>query len=123
MNALLVFAGGGLGSLLRFGIGQLGTFFGWGKSLFPWSTLLANVLACLFMALLVGLDQESISAKTRMFGMIGFCGGLSTFSTFSLENHRLLQEGAWGFLALNILLSTAGCLAIFFLYQRSLTLE
>ena len=83
MNALLVFAGGGLGSLLRFGIGQAGMFFGWGKSLFPWSTLLANVLACLFMALLVGLDQEGINAKSRMFGMIGFCGGLSTFSTLT----------------------------------------
>jgi CrcB protein len=119
MNAIWVFIGGGLGSLARYGISLGALRMGFWKSSFPWATLIANLAACAIMAaLLLWTETQEANNKWRLMGMIGFCGGLSTFSTFSLENYRLLENGFYSYLAANILLNTLGCLAIFWIYHR-----
>ena len=91
-NALLIFIGGGLGSLVRYLIGQ--TLIGF-KSSFPWPTLLANYLGCFLIGLLLGwaLKNDSTRSELYLFAVIGFCGGLTTFSTFSAESLHLLKSG------------------------------
>lgn len=89
---LTVFIGGGLGSIARFGIGRwlhAGNNFG-----FPVGTLVANVLACFILGLFIGLAEQKlvISPVARLFWTVGFCGGFSTFSTFSFENLQMLQN-------------------------------
>jgi CrcB protein len=116
MNALWVFLGGGLGSLIRFGISRLSARLELNQSGFPWATFLANVLACVIMSWViifiakVGGDNERI----RLFALVGLCGGLSTFSTFSLENYQLIQNGQIGLALVNILANTIACLLVFF---------
>ncbi len=90
---LFVFLGGGLGSICRFGLGHWLSAY---KFQFPWATFAANVLACLVLGVFV-----SLSIKGRLGGpmsvllMAGFCGGFSTFSTFSNETVQMLIAGQW----------------------------
>ena len=82
-----------------------------------WGTLGANVLACLLLGYLAyGASQESYSPTTRLLLATGFCGGFSTFSTFSLEAFSLLQSGRTGLAALYVGLSLVlglGAIAVF----------
>ncbi len=112
MNYLLVFLGGGLGSICRFGIAQwMATF----KFHFPWATILANVLACLVLGVLVGLTMKSkLSEPMGFFLMVGFCGGFSTFSTFTNETFQELATGEWGRALANVMVSLVVCLVSLF---------
>ncbi len=84
-----VFIGGGLGSLCRYGIGQA-----WDSSHFYLGTFLANVISCLILGFLIGMSSESLlKSPHRLLLMTGFCGGFSTFSTFSGELVQLYQGG------------------------------
>lgn len=64
---------------------------------FPWGTLFVNVTGSFmigFYAALTGPDGRLlVSARQRLFVMVGFCGGYTTFSAFSLETLRLVQSG------------------------------
>ncbi len=92
-SLLIVFLGGGLGSVVRFSLGK------WINSLhshhFPWGTLVVNVVACFALGLIIGLadHKQIISPSARLFWAVGFCGGFSTFSTFSNDTLILLQNG------------------------------
>jgi CrcB protein len=92
-EAFYIFAGSGLGGLTRYGLGR------WINTLhttsFPFGTFVVNVLACFILGFVVGLADERklISSGSRMFWVIGFCGGFSTFSTFSHETLSLLMDG------------------------------
>lgn len=114
MNALLVFVGGGIGSLLRYGVMVL--VLRWkGTVHFPWATLVANTAAALIMALIIAWFTrmgEEVPVRLKHFALIGLCGGFSTFSTFSYENYVLLQAGQWSWMVLNVLVSVVASLAM-----------
>jgi CrcB protein len=91
---MLVFVGGGLGSLSRylFGVwmaGQLG-------SAFPWSTLTINVAGSFLIGLVATLADEArlFSTDQRTFLVVGVLGGFTTFSSFALESSRLWEAGS-----------------------------
>lgn len=97
---LLVFIGGGLGSLCRFGIAQVLRHHNF---TFPWATLGANIVSCILLGALVGWSmKDGLSNSTRLLMMTGFCGGFSTFSTFTLETYDLLMAGNTGYAFANI---------------------
>jgi CrcB protein len=105
---LLVFLGGGMGSLLRYGLSQI--LLRWSGA-FPYSTLCANLLACVVLGLLVvGVSRGIVSEQMRLFLAVGFCGGLSTFSTFSNETLQLLQQQRYDIAALYITCTLVICL-------------
>ncbi len=107
IGALYVFLGGGLGSLCRYGIALLLSNYG---AKLPTATIVANVLACIVLGLIAGLAlRNSQNEQLLLFGAVGFCGGFSTFSTFSLENVQLWEAGHYNALAFNVLLSVILC--------------
>jgi len=90
LNVALVLVGGGLGSLVRYGSSLLaGRLFGDG---FAWGTLLVNLVGCFLIGFVVGCADRALVSKTlRIFLVTGFLGGLTTFSSFSLESVRFMQ--------------------------------
>lgn len=100
MTILLVFAGGVIGAPARYLIDrkvQSGH-----DSLFPFGTLIVNVIGCLVLGLLTGAAR-SLPDDLVVFAGTGFCGALTTFSTFGFETTRLLEQGALGKAGLNAL--------------------
>lgn len=95
-TALLIFAGGGLGSVVRYGLGKWVS--GMHQINFPFGTLVVNVVACFVLGVVIGLadHKQVLSVDARVFWAIGFCGGFSTFSTFSYETLGLFQQPAVG---------------------------
>lgn len=116
---LLVFIGGGLGSLCRYFIGVALAPF---ALRFPLATLCANFFAaCIMGAALAFFEKNYISDAQKWLLTTGFCGGFSTFSTFAAETTSLAQNGHWLLAGVNIILNLAFCLVGFalvrYLYQ------
>ncbi len=107
---LYVFIGGGLGSLVRFLLGKWVNSFH--NSNFPFGTFIINIVACFVLGFIIGLaDQKQIlSPAIRLFLVVGFCGGFSTFSAFSSETLTLIQQGQNTTMLLYVLLSVVVCL-------------
>jgi len=118
MIFLLIFIGGGLGSVSRFGIGKAIPLFYSGK--FPLGTLIVNTLACLLVGIVLYLfkDKLTTSENLRYFVIIGFCGGFSTFSAFSLETVKLMQDGLIAYAFVNILVSLSIGFGVIYLLIR-----
>ncbi len=95
MNAfLLVGTGGALGAMSRYGTGVIITRM-WGV-IFPYGTLFANITGSLFMGLLIGGLARFTplwQGDARLFVAVGFLGGFTTFSSFSLDVVILVQRG------------------------------
>ena len=90
--ALLVFLGGGIGSVLRYLVGKL---FQGPLGTFPTGTMTVNVIGSLLIGILVGygLKNGGLSEPQTLLLVTGFCGGFTTFSTFALENQTVLKTG------------------------------
>ncbi|TYO98271.1 camphor resistance protein CrcB [Geothermobacter ehrlichii] len=111
MQLLYITVFGGLGCLSRYLVS------GWvyalaGRAL-PWGTLAVNVVGSLLLGFLMesGLRSTLIPAEIRMGLTTGFMGGFTTFSTFSYETVRLLEEGSWLQAGANMALNLAVCVA------------
>lgn len=117
---IAIFLGGGLGSVARFGITRLVLAIGL-KGAFPWATLFSNMLATGMLAWLILRMQAQLEDRDALKAMlaVGFCGGFSTFSTFSYENFLLLREGQALMAAANIVISVVACLALFYIIAKS----
>ena len=114
-NLLLIFLGGGLGSLARYSVGR--GLAAYSMSL-PYGTLAANILACVILGFFTGwvaLRDADTLVPVRAFLAVGFCGGFSTFSTFSNETLAMLLNDRWGDALFNIGLSVILCLLASFL--------
>ena len=87
---ILVGIGSGIGGVCRYLISLLMPF---ANNSFPWGTFTANIIGCLLIGLLWGVTSrfQSLSPSFSLFLMVGFCGGFTTFSTFSKESLALLQ--------------------------------
>lgn len=114
---LAVFIGGGIGSVGRYGLSlwiQRMSF----QTVFPWATLIANVLACLVLALVIFVFKDKLGLNTSLLLATGFCGGLSTFSTFSLESVDLMHKQQYGILGIYVGASLLACFACIWLISR-----
>ena len=102
----LVFIGGGLGSVTRYLVGR------WlPVATFPVSILLVNVLASAVLGWVVGwVASRAAGDEARLLVGVGFCGGLSTFSSFSYDTLALLQNGRWANALINVVLNVVLCL-------------
>ena len=90
---LLVGLGGGVGSILRYLTSVcLSRYFSY---IFPLATFAVNIIGCFLMGLLFGLTAkyDLLNNDLKLLLMIGFCGGYTTFSAFSIENMQLIGSG------------------------------
>lgn len=117
MNWLAVFIGGGLGSVCRYGISVWSK--NWDMTL-PIGTLVSNLLASVILAVVVVTFQKSSGPSQFVYLMlaVGFCGGFSTFSTFSMETFELFRQNLIGWALLNILISVATCVGVIWLLVK-----
>lgn len=116
---ILIFAGGGLGSVCRFLLGK------WSLAFFPnhlpVGTLVANILSCLVLGITVAYLAKAGSLSVGYaFIVVGFCGGFSTFSTFSYETLLLMQDGKWAWALGNICVSVIACIVLLYLLSKHL---
>jgi CrcB protein len=109
MNWLYVFIGGGLGSMARYWIGHLLKDL---RCSLPVSTLTANLFAALMIGVLYFSGVKTRQEQWWLLLASGFCGGLSTFSAFSLETLELFRSGSYMVAVLNIVLSVTCCLLL-----------
>lgn len=117
-NYIVVFIGAGLGGILRY----------WSSNFvykflppdFPYGTLFVNVLGSLIIGLVMFYFNENklISPTVRVFLTVGFCGGLTTFSTFSFETINLLKEREFYFASLNIISNVFITLLVLFVVYK-----
>lgn len=113
-QVLLVFLGGGLGSVLRYIIGK---YLNSTETGIPYGTFAANILGSLLIGIILGVavKNNTLSQNQTLLLATGFCGGFTTFSTFAYENHVFLKSGDFTSFAIYTITSfIIGFLAVFF---------
>ncbi len=116
-NIGIVFIGGGAGSVLRFLLSV--TVLRFQPLHLPVATLVANLIACAVLALIVRFSGSiSANEQLKLLLLTGFCGGLSTFSTFSYESLLLVKTGNWHWAAANVVINLLICFGILFTLIR-----
>lgn len=117
MAFLFVFLGGGTGAACRYAMSLINV-----KTDFPLTTFAVNVIGCLAIGVLAGISMRNPGGKKSAAGMlffrVGFCGGFTTFSTFSLETLTLFRQGkilpAALYVAVSVVCGLAGTALGFF---------
>ncbi len=112
-STISVAIGGALGTAARYFCSlALARWFG---EVFPWGTLFVNVTGSFIIGFFFTLTATGgrllISPDWRIFVTVGFCGGFTTFSSFSLQTLALLRDGEWLLANLNAFGSLALCMA------------
>jgi fluoride exporter len=112
VRLLLICLGGAVGTGARYLIGGLAAR--WLGPEFPYGTLFINVLGSFLIGFIqqVGLTTLAIPETTRLVLTIGVMGGFTTYSSFSYETIRLIENGSWLGAAANIVLTTGLCLVV-----------
>jgi len=113
INLILIFLGSGLGAISRYGLSNVIHSL-LGRD-FPYGTLIINASGSFVMGLLFILILErfvGLAPQLRAFLLIGFLGGYTTFSSFSIETLNLFENGAWVAASLNILLNVILCISL-----------
>ena len=107
----LVLLGGALGSIWRYT--WSGFFARRLGETFPFGTLVVNLVGSMLIGLFSGLiahvSSGTVASLLQQFLVIGVCGGLTTFSSFSLQTYNLITEGRWLSALANIVFSTGFC--------------
>src|SRR5580692_7463519 len=125
LATVLVFLGGAAGSMCRYWwSGLVAEHFG---ETFPFGTLVVNVVGSTIIGLFAGfithVANSAIATALQQLLMVGICGGLTTFSSFSLQTYNLFTEGRWLSALSNIVFSTGlclGCVAVGWLITRGI---
>jgi CrcB protein len=108
---LWICLGGAVGTGARYLLGGW-TLRAFGPS-FPYGTLSVNLIGSLLVAALMylGVEAAMLPPTLRLVLTTGVMGGFTTYSTFSYETLKYLQDGAWGLAIVNVLVTVFGCLA------------
>jgi CrcB protein len=121
MNLFLaIFVGGGLGSLTRFAVSsKITSGF---KIINPVGTMTANIVSTVLLGVILYISTRNSGISDNMKALLitGFCGGFSTFSTFSYETFELMRSGQYWFAAANILVSVLLGVGVLFVLAKSI---
>lgn len=109
---LAVAAGGATGAVLRWLLA--GAIQRMAGGAFPWGTFAINAIGSFLLGFLFVwlIERSSVGEIARLAITVGLLGAFTTFSTYSLESVRLLQEGAFGMAAANVLGQVIICLSL-----------
>lgn len=120
MTAVLVFVGAVVGAPLRYLTDRL--VQSRHDSLFPWGTLAVNLVGSFVLGALAGAGTALPDEVVTLVGA-GFCGALTTYSTFSYETLRLAEQKAYFYAATNVIVTiVAGLGAAFLAYGTTIAL-
>jgi CrcB protein len=109
MIYLLIALGGAVGSLLRYFVGQ--AVQRTSASGFPIGTMFVNVTGCFLIGILVRQFMNmQLTSELRALLIVGFCGGFTTFSTFSADTIGLIEGGEYGRASGYVIFSVGLCL-------------
>lgn len=119
ISSAIVGSGGFIGSLARYGVGGL-VHRQLPLAIFPFGTLLVNLLGCLLIGALAGLaeSRQVFGPQFRQFALIGILGGFTTFSTFGFETVAMLRDADYLRACANVGVNVVAGLALVWLgYQ------
>jgi fluoride exporter len=109
---LWIALGSAIGGAGRYALS--GVVADWIGATFPWGTLIVNITGCFVIGIFNALTGPDgiflVPGNTRMFVMVGMCGGYTTFSSFSLETLNLVRNGEWLAAGSYVLASAIFCL-------------
>lgn len=109
---LLIMLGGALGCYLRYVVSKWYNEQPWGQT-FPFGTLVVNVTGCFILGVAAVIILERLTPAHQDWYLLigtGFCGGLTTFSTFGWETYKFVRDGSWWYALANVF---GSCLAGF----------
>lgn len=113
-TALFIGLGGFMGSIARYYVSKINLIPA--LSAIPFGTLLVNIAGSFILGILTGIADKSmlLSVEWRLFLMVGFCGGFTTFSTFASENLMMMRNANFQGMFLYTIISVV--LAFLFVY-------
>jgi CrcB protein len=113
LDAVLVLGGGAIGAPVRYLTDR--AVQRRHETAFPWGTITVNILGTLVLGLLTGaLVAGAAPHSVLMLVGVGFCGALTTYSTFSYETLRLWEDGAAFYAVANVVISVGAALGAAF---------